>query len=165
MTQIELASDTADLAAAGPFWAALLTGSPDSLVGDDIVDPSGRVPPLWCQGTDAHETPRERLHIDLWVPHDVAEERIAVGRRGGEWSTTRTPRRSSCRPTRRASMPVCARSSAGEALTPGAAVADLGKAVVGEHSHSRSTPGVSSPFRTRVRANVLSTKPWSSTAG
>ena len=25
-----------------------------------------------------HETPRQRFHIDLWVPHDVAEERIAA---------------------------------------------------------------------------------------
>jgi 4a-hydroxytetrahydrobiopterin dehydratase len=77
-TELELALDTADLAAVGPFWAALLTGSPDSLAGDDVVDPSGRVPSLWFQHTDTHETPRQRFHIDLWVPHDVAEERIAA---------------------------------------------------------------------------------------
>jgi 4a-hydroxytetrahydrobiopterin dehydratase len=78
VTEIELALDTADLAAAGPFWAALLTGSPDSVTGDDVVDPSGRVPLLWFQHTDAHETPRQRFHFDLWVPHDLAEERIAA---------------------------------------------------------------------------------------
>jgi len=78
VTQLELALDTADLAAVGPFWAAVLTGSPDSLVGDDVVDPSGRVPLLWFQHTEAHETPRQRFHVDLWVPHDVAEERIAA---------------------------------------------------------------------------------------
>ncbi len=78
LTELELALDTADLAAVGPFWAALLTGSPDSLMGDDVVDPSGRVPLLWFQHTDAHETPRQRFHIDLWVPHHVAEERIAA---------------------------------------------------------------------------------------
>lgn len=77
-TEVELALDTADLAAVGPFWAALLTGSPDSLIGDDVVDPSGRVPLLWFQHTDAHDTPRQRFHIDLWVAHDVAEERIAA---------------------------------------------------------------------------------------
>lgn len=77
-TQLELALDTADLAAVGPFWAALLTGSTDSLTGDDVVDPSGRVPLLWFQHTDAHETPRQRFHIDLWVPHDLAGERIAA---------------------------------------------------------------------------------------
>lgn len=78
VTALELALDTADLAAVGPFWAAVLTGSPDSLLGDDVVDPSGRVPLLWFQHTDAHETPRQRFHIDLWVPHDVAGERIAA---------------------------------------------------------------------------------------
>ena len=78
LAEVELALDTADLAAVGPFWAALLTGSPGSLTGDDVVDPHERVPLLWFQHTDAHETPRQRFHIDLWVPHDVAEERIAA---------------------------------------------------------------------------------------
>jgi 4a-hydroxytetrahydrobiopterin dehydratase len=36
------------------------------------------VPLLWFQHTDAHQTPRQRFHIDLWVPHDVAEQRIAA---------------------------------------------------------------------------------------
>jgi 4a-hydroxytetrahydrobiopterin dehydratase len=78
LSEVELALDTAALAAVGPFWAALLTGTLDSLTGDDVVDPSGRLPLLWFQHTDAHETPRQRFHIDLWVPHDVADERIAA---------------------------------------------------------------------------------------
>lgn len=78
LAEVELALDTADLDAAGPFWAALLTGDRGSLTGDDVVDPAGRVPLLWFQGTDAHEVPRQRFHIDLWVPHDVAQERIAA---------------------------------------------------------------------------------------
>jgi len=77
-SEIELALDTADLADVGPFWAALLTGSPDSLTGDDVVDPGGRVPLLWFQHTDAHATPRQRFHLDVWVPHDLAGERIAA---------------------------------------------------------------------------------------
>ncbi len=75
---VELALDTADLAAAGPFWAALLTGSAAAVHGDDVVDPTGQVPLLWFQHTDAHATPRQRFHLDVWVPHDVAEERIAA---------------------------------------------------------------------------------------
>lgn len=78
VTQLELALDTAGLAAVGPFWAAVLTGTPDSLKGDDVVDPGGRVPLLWFQHSEAHEVPRQRFHIDLWVPHDVATERIAA---------------------------------------------------------------------------------------
>lgn len=78
VAEIELALDTADLAAVGPFWAALLTGSVDALEGDDVVDPHQRLPLLWFQQTDAHETPRQRFHVDLWVPHDVAEARIGA---------------------------------------------------------------------------------------
>ena len=76
LAEVELALDTADVAAIGPFWAALLAGSAEALHGDDVVDPAGRVPLLWFQDTDAHETPRQRFHIDLWVPHDVAQPRI-----------------------------------------------------------------------------------------
>ena len=76
VAEIELAPDTADLAAVGPFWAALLTGSTDALHGSDVVDPKGRVPLLWFQDTDHHRTPRQRFHVDLWLPHDIAEERI-----------------------------------------------------------------------------------------
>jgi len=78
VTQLELALDTADLASVGPFWAAVLTGSSDSLIGDDVVDRTARVPLLWFQHTDAHETPRQRFHVDLWVAPEVAEERIAA---------------------------------------------------------------------------------------
>jgi 4a-hydroxytetrahydrobiopterin dehydratase len=78
LAEVELALDTADVAAAGPFWAALLTGSTDAVDGDDVVDRRGRVPLLWFQHTEAHETPRQRFHLDVWVPHDVAEERIAA---------------------------------------------------------------------------------------
>lgn len=75
---LELALDTADLAAVGPFWAALLTGRDDTIDGDDVVDPTGQLPLLWFQHTDPHEAPRQRFHLDVWVPHDVAEQRIAA---------------------------------------------------------------------------------------
>lgn len=78
LAEVELALDTADLAAVGPFWAALLTGSPEALSDNDVVDPFGRVPLLWFQDTDAHQTPRQRFHLDVWVPSDAAEERIAA---------------------------------------------------------------------------------------
>lgn len=78
VSQVELALDTAELAAASRFWAVLLTGRADSAKGDDVVDRNGRVPLLWFQHTEAHETPRQRFHLDLWVAHDVAQERIAA---------------------------------------------------------------------------------------
>ncbi len=82
ITTIELALDTADAATVGPVWAALLTGSTDALgrgtIGGDVRDATGRVPNLWFQETDVHETPRQRFHIDVWVAPEVAEQRIAA---------------------------------------------------------------------------------------
>jgi len=76
VAEVELALNTADPTTVGPFWAALLTGSTDAHQGDDVVDPGGRVPLLWFQHTEAHETPRQRFHLDVWVPHDLAQQRI-----------------------------------------------------------------------------------------
>jgi 4a-hydroxytetrahydrobiopterin dehydratase len=82
ITAIELALDTAHAATIAPVWSALLTGSAEALgrgtIGDDIRDATERVPILWFQDTDEHETPRQRFHIDVQVPYDVAEQRIAA---------------------------------------------------------------------------------------
>ena len=40
LSELELALDTADVAALGPFWAALLTGDAEAVDGDEVVDPS-----------------------------------------------------------------------------------------------------------------------------
>ena len=82
ITAIELALDTAHAATIAPVWAALLTGSTEArgrgTIGDDVRDATGRVPILWFQDTDEHETPRQRFHVDVQMPYDVAEERIAT---------------------------------------------------------------------------------------
>ena len=41
-------------------------------------DETGRVPILWFQDTDEHETPRQRFHLDVWVAPEVADQRIAA---------------------------------------------------------------------------------------
>ncbi|MEV6286165.1 VOC family protein [Kribbella sp. NPDC051770] len=82
ITTIELALDTADAAKVAPMWAALLTGdtaaSGRGTPGNDVRDATGRVPILWFQDTDAHETPRQRFHLDVWVAPEYAEQRIAA---------------------------------------------------------------------------------------
>jgi 4a-hydroxytetrahydrobiopterin dehydratase len=82
LTVIELALDTAHAATVAPVWSALLTGGSEAqgrgTIGDDVRDPAWRVPILWFQDTDEHETPRQRFHIDIQIPYDVAEQRIAA---------------------------------------------------------------------------------------
>ena len=82
ITTIELALDTANAARIAPMWAAVLTGSTDAhgrgTIGDDVRDDAGRVPILWFQDTEEHETPRQRFHLDVWVAPEVADQRIAA---------------------------------------------------------------------------------------
>ncbi len=68
-----------------PFWRAVLGyeyrgDSPD----EDLVDPRGRGPSLWFQEMDAPRPQRNRIHIDVWVPHDQAEARVAADAEGNE---------------------------------------------------------------------------------
>ena len=59
-----------------PFWRAVL-GYRE--VGDeDLLDPHGRGPSFWFQDMDAPRPQRNRIHIDISVPHDQAEARVAA---------------------------------------------------------------------------------------
>lgn len=82
VVQVELALDTANAARVAPVWAALLTGDAASegrgTIGDDVRDATSRTPILWFQETEPHETPRQRFHLDVEVPYDVAAQRIAA---------------------------------------------------------------------------------------
>lgn len=73
---VEIAIDTMDAARIRPFWAAVLGYVP---VGDVVlVDPAGLGPAMWFQQMDEPRTQRQRFHLDVSVPHDVAEARVAA---------------------------------------------------------------------------------------
>jgi len=72
---LELALDSEDYRAIKPFWRAVLAMR-DSRAEEELVDPDGALPTLWFQETDAHEPPRQRFHVDVRVPPEVARERI-----------------------------------------------------------------------------------------
>jgi 4a-hydroxytetrahydrobiopterin dehydratase len=60
-----------------PFWRAVL-GYQDRGDGPaDLIDPRGRGAPFWFQQMDAPRPQRNRIHIDVWVPQDQAEARVA----------------------------------------------------------------------------------------
>jgi 4a-hydroxytetrahydrobiopterin dehydratase len=67
-----------------PFWRAVLGyeycgGSPR----EDLIDPRGRGPAFWFQQMGAPRPQRNRIHIDVWVPYDQAEARIAAALAAG----------------------------------------------------------------------------------
>jgi len=80
---LELALDTPDAARVKPFWAAVLGLDDDAGGPDEVADGAGALPSLWFQKTDPHETPRQRFHLDIWVPHDLAQARIAAALEAG----------------------------------------------------------------------------------
>lgn len=78
VSRVELALDTWDVAEIKPFWAAVLGLADHPDYPMDLVDPKGDLPPLWFQQTDPHDEPRQRFHLDITVPPEVATERIAA---------------------------------------------------------------------------------------
>jgi 4a-hydroxytetrahydrobiopterin dehydratase len=80
---VELALDTWDHTEIKPFWAAVL-GLSDSPESDQaLYDPSGAQPTLWFQRTSPHDEPRQRFHLDIRVPPEVAPDRIAAALAAG----------------------------------------------------------------------------------
>ena len=71
--------DALDIAAVLPFWRAVL-GYGDRAGGpvDELNDPHRRNPVVCFQRMDAPRPQRNRMHLDVWVPHDEAEERVTA---------------------------------------------------------------------------------------
>ena len=86
MQVLEIAIDALDAAAIRPFWRAVL-GYVDepgrSGPWDGLVDPLGQGPAVWFQRMDAPRPQRNRIHLDVSVPHDEAETRIQRRPGGG----------------------------------------------------------------------------------
>ncbi|MFI5895086.1 VOC family protein [Actinoplanes sp. NPDC051513] len=61
-------ADALDIPAVRPFWAAI-TG--------------GEAPPIWFQQMDAPRPQRNRIHLDICVPHDEVPARIEAALAAG----------------------------------------------------------------------------------
>jgi len=76
---MEIAVDALDIPAVRPFWKAVMgyadeAGPPDP--GAGLADPAGQGPAFWFQQMDEPRPQRNRIHFDIWVPHDEAPRRV-----------------------------------------------------------------------------------------
>ena len=87
VSHIELGLDATRSATVAPVWAVLLTGSPEAQgrgsPSDEIRDATGRVPNLWFGEADEHAASRQRIHIEVYVAPEAAEQRIAAALAAG----------------------------------------------------------------------------------
>jgi len=73
---VQLTIDTGQKASLMGFWRAALAYD---AVGDDVlVDPSRRDPSIWLQDMDVERPLRNRFHLDVGVPPELARERVAA---------------------------------------------------------------------------------------
>ncbi|WHP18516.1 VOC family protein [Cellulomonas sp. ES6] len=86
LTSQEVAVDALDIPAVAPFWRAVLGyGTEPGTDPDDhvLADPAGLGPGYWFQQMDAPRPQRNRIHVDVTVPHDQAEARVAAALAAG----------------------------------------------------------------------------------
>jgi 4a-hydroxytetrahydrobiopterin dehydratase len=80
--QLHLAVDAFVGSDVEPFWRAVLGYDESSEIphGDaapQVDDPLARMPGVWFQPTETPRPERNTIHVDVWVPHDLAEKRVA----------------------------------------------------------------------------------------
>ncbi|MGY5009478.1 VOC family protein [Streptomyces sp. 900105755] len=93
---LEIAIDALDIAGIRPFWKAVLGYADEAGAEgpeDPLVDPVGQGPAFWFQQMDRPRPQRNRIHVDISVPHDEAARRIeaALAAGGRLVSATRAP--------------------------------------------------------------------------
>ena len=78
---LQIAIDAVDVAAVCAFWRAVLGYSP--VEDADLADPRALGPNLWIQRIDAPRPERNTIHLDLYVPRDVVDARLAAALAAG----------------------------------------------------------------------------------
>ncbi|MFD4635517.1 VOC family protein [Streptomyces sp. NPDC058284] len=93
---LEIAIDALDIAGIRPFWKAVLGYADEAGAEgpeDPLVDPVRQGPAIWFQQMDRARPQRNRIHIDISVPHDEARRRVeaALAAEGRLVSASRAP--------------------------------------------------------------------------
>ncbi len=93
---VEIAIDALSISGIRPFWKAVLAYADEAGADgpeDPLVDPLRQGPALWFQQMDRARPQRNRLHLDVSVPHDEAPRRVeaALAAGGRLVSASRAP--------------------------------------------------------------------------
>jgi 4a-hydroxytetrahydrobiopterin dehydratase len=80
LQMIQVAIDAMSIPDVIPFWQAVLGYR---VLGDTLVDPKFEGPTFWFQQMDAPRPQRNRIHIDLYLPQEEADARIAAALAAG----------------------------------------------------------------------------------
>src|SRR4029078_512730 len=86
---LEIAIDALDIPAVRPFWKAVtgyVAEPGPSALSDGLIDPLGRGAAIWFQQMDAPRPQRNRIHLDIDVPHEAGGGRTRGGAAGGGWA-------------------------------------------------------------------------------
>ncbi len=75
VTALQVAIDALEIEEVRPFWRAVL-GYVDGPEEGSLADPLGIGPLVWFQPMDAPRAQRNRIHLDVYVPEDLAAERV-----------------------------------------------------------------------------------------
>lgn len=80
LQMIQIAIDALVIPDVMPFWEAVLGYR---AFDDVLVDPDFEGPTVWFQQMDGPRSQRNRIHVDLYLPQDQAEARIAAAIEAG----------------------------------------------------------------------------------
>ena len=78
---MQIAIDALVIAEVLPFWRAVL--GYEQVDEADLADPDSQGPPVWFQQMDESRSERNRIHVDLYVPHDEAQRRVEAALAAG----------------------------------------------------------------------------------
>ncbi|HVB51970.1 MAG TPA: 4a-hydroxytetrahydrobiopterin dehydratase [Acidimicrobiales bacterium] len=73
---VQVSIDALAIPAVRAFWRAVLGYREEG--NEDLLDPHSRGPSFWFQKMDEPREKRNRMHVDIYVPHDQAEARVAA---------------------------------------------------------------------------------------
>lgn len=80
VSTLNLTIDATDERAVGPFWQATLGYERFEV---DLLDPRRRHPGLWLQQMDQPRRLRNRIHLDVGWPHELARDRVTAAIEAG----------------------------------------------------------------------------------